>query len=51
MSLDPTALAALLEQRAIETERSAVIDVFDRSLMARLWRSAAWRAGAGRVDS
>src|SRR5947209_13245721 len=35
MGIDPAAGGEFLEQRAIEAARGAVIDVFDRSLMAK----------------
>ena len=35
MGVDPAALGELLEQRAIETARGAIIDILDGGLMAQ----------------
>ena len=36
VGFDPVALGELLEQRAVKTARTAVIDVFDAGLLAQL---------------
>ncbi len=35
MSVDPLALSQLLEQGAVKTTRTAIIDVFDAGLLAQ----------------
>ena len=50
MGFDPVTLSEFLEQRAIETPRKAIIDVFDASLLAQLGIANPPRSAGGRLQ-